>query len=891
MVINKVKLIAVLMASMSGLAIADTLEQRTAAIQARINVCETPECASSAFAAALAISAVVNAAAKAVSVAEESVNSLAQGCYAIQSPATGKYVTRAHRPGYLMDDGLTYSILGSSVTEAEKFYFKPTSFSQFMLYDTRDRYLAGHQPLQLSSGWYAGKYAEWRITAVGGSSGSPEYRLDNIGMNRTLRHATWDGGMFYSRLVNGEQTFKLIPAEGCHSYPEAELNATRTQQPDIDRSVSDEVVGFADVHTHLTSFQFMGGKFLHGQPFNRYGITHALNDGLGVHGSWGALDIIGNLMGHDDVNARHDTRGYPEFPSWPEQSTVSHQQAYYRWIERAHKAGLKFMVSHLVENEVLCNVQKTVNPLSWVPSNTCNTMGSVVNQRQTLTDMENYIDAQAGGPGKGFFRLVTSPAQAREVINEGKLAVLIGIETSELFNCGFKDAICTKEYIDQQLDFVYSMGVRSLFPIHRFDNQFGGTRIENGFINLGQALAKGVPFVTKECKPGIEGQVMTGGFPILGDVPVIKDIINSIGLETNYDESRRHCNRYGLTDLGTYLVNRMIDKGMLIEVDHMSYDSSDAVLKVAEARNYSGVITGHSHTQRDEYDELSDLHKRIAVLGGILSPYNVNSTALSTDIDRMASLVAQTPYHLGVGLGSDVNGLGKQALIRDDIAENPIEYPFTSFDGLYSFDRQTTGNRTFDYNNEGVAHYGLMADHIEDMRQAGTDSAYQALMKSAEAYLQMWERATSSAHGSFVDPNLGKPFSLVDQRSGKCLDIAGDDNNVRRDANIQLRSCDTKAKDQKWVYHPITGNISNLSNPRYCMDNEGSRHNGAPMKLWECVTAHPNQTFDFDGLVLKPRNNHGFAVDAYGSRNGSNIGLWQVNGQLQQSFRRQYISE
>ncbi len=129
----------------------------------------------------------------------------------------------------------------------------------------------------------------------------------------------------------------------------------------------------------------------------------------------------------------------------------------------------------------------------------------------------------------------------------------------------------------------------------------------------------------------------------------------------------------------------------------------------------------------------------------------------------------------------------------------------------------------------------------------------------------------------------------MSQRSGKCLDIAGDDNNVVRNANIQVHSCDPEARDQKWVYHPATGNISNLANPGFCMDNEGKRHNGAPMKLWECtVPAHPNQTFDFDGLVLRPRNNHGFAVDAFGRHDGSDVYLWWGNNSLQQSLRRQF---
>ena len=48
-----------------------------------------------------------------------------------------------------------------------------------------------------------------------------------------------------------------------------------------------------------------------------------------------------------------------------------------------------------------------------------------------------------------------------------------------------------------------------------------------------------------------------------------------------------------------------------------------------------------------------------------------------------------------------------------------ITYPFKSYDGKVTFDRQRTGERTFDYSNEGVAHYGLYADWFEDLRRSG----------------------------------------------------------------------------------------------------------------------------------------------------------------------------
>jgi hypothetical protein len=59
-----------------------------------------------------------------------------------------------------------------------------------------------------------------------------------------------------------------------------------------------------------------------------------------------------------------------------------------------------------------------------------------------------------------------------------------------------------------------------------------------------------------------------------------------------------------------------------------------------------------------------------------------------------------------------------------------------------TFERQVTGERTFDLNSDGVAHYGLFADLIADVQQTpGSERPLRQLFRGAEAYLQMWERA------------------------------------------------------------------------------------------------------------------------------------------------------
>ena len=84
---------------------------------------------------------------------------------------------------------------------------------------------------------------------------------------------------------------------------------------------------------------------------------------------------------------------------------------------------------------------------------------------------------------------------------------------------------------------------------------------------------------------------------------------------------------------------------------------------------------------------------------------------------------------------------------RPDAAQNPVEYPFRSFDGGSVVDRQRSGTRVYDVNVDGVDHYGLYPDWIEDLRQVGGDQIVDDLANGAEAYLQLWERAEAAAPG------------------------------------------------------------------------------------------------------------------------------------------------
>jgi hypothetical protein len=162
----------------------------------------------------------------------------------------------------------------------------------------------------------------------------------------------------------------------------------------------------------------------------------------------------------------------------------------------------------------------------------------------------------------------------------------------------------------------------------------------------------------------------------------------------------------------------------------------DAMAYIA-SKKYSGVISSHSWADEPTYRE-------ILALGGVVTPHAGGAPDFVTD-DWKTLRAAAGPnpdYVFGLGFGSDVNGFSKQAFPHaGDIYG--ADGTFVGFGGAV-FSRQKSGERTFDLNAEGLSHYGLYADWVEDARvAAGSDAA--ALMtdlgRATEAYLQMWERA------------------------------------------------------------------------------------------------------------------------------------------------------
>ncbi|MFJ4906387.1 discoidin domain-containing protein [Streptomyces sp. NPDC093249] len=522
------------------------------------------------------------------------------------------------------------------------------------------------------------------------------------------------------------------------SRPAADSQINVTGTPFTGTDAQGKVRGFVDAHNHLMSNEGFGGRLICGQTFAEGGAPEALKD-CPEHYPDGSGALFENITGGAD--GHHDPVGWPTFKDWPANNSLTHQQNYYAWVERAWRGGQRVLVNDLVTNGLICSILPR--------DRSCDEMTSIRLQARKTYELQDYVDRQYGGPGKGWFRVVTSAAQARSVIEQGKLAVVLGVETSEPFGCKqiLDVAQCGKEDIDRGLDELYGLGVRSMFLCHKFDNALCGVRFDEGAIgtavNIGQFLSTGTFWATEKCA-GAQHDNPIG----LVAAPVMATKL-PVGVSVPSYASDAKCNTRGLTRLGEYALRGMMDRGMMLELDHMSVKAAGRALDILESQEYPGVISSHSWMDLDWTE-------RLYRLGGFVAQYMHGAEGFVGEAGRKAALRAK--YGVGLGYGTDMNGVGGWPGPVGADAPNAVKYPFRSFDGGSVLDRQVTGQRTWDLNTDGAAHNGMVPDWIEQIRlTGGGQGVVSELARGAESYLTTL-KATED-HEMGVDLAAGAPAS------------------------------------------------------------------------------------------------------------------------------------
>jgi len=609
------------------------------------------------------------------------------------------------------------------------------------------------------------------------------------------------------------------------------------------------VWGVADLHTHPASHLGFGKKLMHGSPDGK--IQKELGNCNCTHGGWGLDNQCGNYirslvvsmldkiyphrapMEEIHRHGDHPHQGWPNFTWWPQFTTITHQQMRYEWMKRAHEGGLNVIVGLAVNNQLLAEALDGDQP----------------------RDDKRSADAQIAFMKKfvakhNFMELAYGPAQMRDVIRRGKMAVVLGVEVDNLGNFNYKNVQTSELAVKREIKRLHRAGVRYIFPIHVTDNPFGGAAVYEDLFNLSNRFASVQPLppevgawvpgqgyqiehapdsaINFRLKPHLENGLIIGfralveAFEALPNpIPFEQVVKPTLGHKLRDEFEYRilknyfltpdpqmnaykkipggHRNRKGLTPIGRAAITEMMKLGMIIDLDHMSERAVDETLRIAEkvqggypltsGHNNYRALGASSHESHVSENQRSDQQlRRLTKLGGMVGvgygyqKADGSAKSFASVVGRQGgqkwtnsrvanncggsarSFAQQYLYaveHMAgafVGLGTDINGLvsgpgprfGSMATYKGNRCRaqgNGVNYFGKSNRGSSAkLMGEKTGNKFWDINTDGVAHYGMLPDFFQDLKNVGvTPEDLGPLFSSAEHFAMMWERSVRAA--------------------------------------------------------------------------------------------------------------------------------------------------
>ena len=186
----------------------------------------------------------------------------------------------------------------------------------------------------------------------------------------------------------------------------------------------------------------------------------------------------------NSVDPHSPTSGFPNFIEWPKYNSVLHQQMWIDWIRKAKEGGLRVMVALAVNSHTVADAAETTGVNDDYAS-----MNKQINAMRAL--FSRHTD---------FAEIAYTPADLRRIVGAGKLAVILGIEMDNIGN--FYDPADRKGAtynpnpseadIKSEIDRLFNLGVRYIFPIHITNNTFGGTALYESSFNIANKYARGL---------------------------------------------------------------------------------------------------------------------------------------------------------------------------------------------------------------------------------------------------------------------------------------------------------------------------------------------------------------------------------------------------------------
>lgn len=558
------------------------------------------------------------------------------------------------------------------------------------------------------------------------------------------------------------------------------------------------VWGFADLHAHPATFLAFGADATGDadySPGKNNGILWG-KPGLGLAAASSDAAIAANLpacssdshSGFDADAIRHGTHvqlistvsqqtgyphtssGYPNFANWPAAQDLLHQAMYITEIRRAYDGGLRMMFASTTDNEIIYDLWHIG---SNVAGNSIPTPTPLFDYNSALRQL-NLIQ-QMVSANSDWMQIVTSSTDARQALQNNKLAIVLSVEMDALT-------------IDQMLDLIQNHQVRHIIPIHLSNNAMGGMAVYGDPFNTNTYFHTGnfYSLRTDPCmnftlgKPqALASDPTYGQLGGISPQPINDDWYSSLNYPAAWAGNGEK-NALGLAQ-PEQLVSLM-QKGVMLDIAHMSEQSANDALTLAETYQFP-LMDSHTGV-RDESNcfptdptgtnERSIPHsqlKRLAALGGVLGLGTADNSG-PDPVEQWLQNYKTTRALMGgkgVALGTDFDGLSPQIVGNGynitttypiDIGTKMNPPTVTTVPEL---DKFTLGSqRTFDFTTDGLANYGLLPDFLQAVSEhpappwtpaAGTTPTpnpdaipeLQALFHSAEDVIDMWASDETAA--------------------------------------------------------------------------------------------------------------------------------------------------
>jgi microsomal dipeptidase-like Zn-dependent dipeptidase len=240
------------------------------------------------------------------------------------------------------------------------------------------------------------------------------------------------------------------------------------------------VWGFADLHSHPAielAFDraLIWGGAIDSAPVNAAELpvidacpveTHEQNASTPLDRAVGTLLFPGvSSQGH----FAHAPVGDIDPPStaWPNARDVIHQQMNVSSIRRAYEAGLRLMFASTTDDQVISALLSGPNALNgFVPDESFDLQSA----RRQIEFIQGVVERN-----KTWMWLARTPQDARNIIQGGRLAVVLSLEMNGLSESDLNTLV--KDY-----------GVAHVIPVHLLDNDVGGTATNGPLFNTDSAM-------------------------------------------------------------------------------------------------------------------------------------------------------------------------------------------------------------------------------------------------------------------------------------------------------------------------------------------------------------------------------------------------------------------